>query len=90
MTIGAVAGFYGRFLDNFLMRTTDVAYAIPTLPLLIMLGSYAQDAVRAMVVIVGLLSWMATARVVRARVLTICGRWITSPRPEASVPAISG
>lgn len=69
--IGAIAGFYGRVVDNLLMRTTDVTYAIPALPLLIILSSYAKDAVPAMVVIIGLLSWMATARVVRARVLVV-------------------
>jgi peptide/nickel transport system permease protein len=69
--VGAVAGFYGGFVDNALMRTTDVAYAIPTLPLLIILSSYSRAAVPSMVLVVGFLSWMATARVVRAQVLTI-------------------
>ncbi len=69
--VGAVAGFYGRWLDNVLMRFTDMAYSIPTLPLLIVLSAYTQAAVVAMVVIIGLLSWMATARVVRSEVLSI-------------------
>jgi len=69
--IGGLAGFYGRAVDNVLMRATDVAYALPALPLLIVVGSYAQAAVPFMVLIVALLSWMATARVVRARVLTL-------------------
>ena len=69
--IGAIAGFYGGRLDNLLMRLTDVASSIPTLPLLIVLGSYTQSAVVSMAAILGLLSWMATARVVRGEVLTI-------------------
>ncbi len=69
--IGSVAGFYGRWVDNALMRVTDVAYAIPTLPLLILLSSYSGAAVFSMVVIIGGLSWMATARVVRSEVLSI-------------------
>ena len=52
--VGALAGFYGRAIDNVLMRITDVVYSIPTLPLLI-----------------GFLSWMTTARVVRGEVLSI-------------------
>lgn len=69
--IGATAGFVGRRLDSVLMRFTDVAFAIPTLPLLIVLSGYSQAALISMVTIIGGLSWMATARVVRSEVLTI-------------------
>ncbi len=69
--VGAVAGFYGGRLDNVLMRLTDVAYSIPSLPLLIVLSSFTDAAVPAMVLIIGLLSWMGTARVVRSSVLSI-------------------
>jgi len=69
--IGAVAGFYGGRTDNLLMRLTDVVYSIPTLPLLIVLSSYSQAVVSSMALIIGLLSWMATARVVRGEVLAL-------------------
>lgn len=69
--VGAVAGFYGGRIDNFLMRITDVTYSIPTLPLLIILSSYTQATGTSMALIIGLLSWMATARVVRGEVLSI-------------------
>ena len=69
--VGALAGFYGRWVDGVLMRFTDMAYSIPTLPLLIVLSAYSQAAVTAMVLIIGLLSWMTTARVVRSEVLSI-------------------
>lgn len=69
--VGAAAGYYGGRTDNVLMRLTDVAYSIPTLPLLIVLASYTQAAATYMALIIGLLSWMATARVVRGEVLSI-------------------
>jgi peptide/nickel transport system permease protein len=69
--VGAVAGFHGRRLDNLLMRLTDVAQSIPALPLLIVLSAYAGGAVPSMAVIIGLLSWMTTARVVRGEVLSL-------------------
>ena len=69
--VGSVAGYYGGRTDNVLMRLTDVAYSIPSLPLLIVLASYTQAAVGSMALIIGLLSWMATARVVRGEVLSI-------------------
>lgn len=69
--VGSAAGYYGGRTDNVLMRLTDVAYSIPTLPLLIVLASYTQAAAGSMALIIGMLSWMATARVVRGEVLSI-------------------
>jgi peptide/nickel transport system permease protein len=69
--IGASAGYRGGAIDNLLMRITDVAYAIPSLPLLIILSAYSRAALVSMVLIIGLLSWMTTARVVRSQVLSI-------------------
>src|SRR5262249_31773037 len=46
--VGALAGYYGGLVDNALMRVTDVVYAIPTLPLLIILSSYTRAAVASM------------------------------------------
>jgi peptide/nickel transport system permease protein len=69
--VGAIAGYYGGRIDNALMRLTDLAYSIPTLPLLIVLSAYTAAAAVSMSVIIGLLSWMATARVVRGEVLSI-------------------
>jgi peptide/nickel transport system permease protein len=70
-SVGSVAGFHGGWLDNFLMRVTDVVYSIPTLPLLIVLASYTAATAGAMALVIGLLSWMTTARVVRGEVLSI-------------------
>ncbi len=75
--VGAAAGYYGRWVDHLLMRFTDVAYAIPTLPLAIVLAAYSKAA---MVGIIAGLSWMATARVIRSEVLSLK----TRPFVEAS------
>lgn len=69
--VGSLAGYYGGRTDNVLMRLTDVAYSIPTLPLLIVLASYTAATAGSMALIIGLLSWMTTARVVRGEVLSI-------------------
>ena len=69
--VGALAGFYGGWIDNVLMRITDVVYSIPTLPLLIVLASYTAATAGSMALVIGLLSWMTTARVVRGEVLSI-------------------
>jgi peptide/nickel transport system permease protein len=75
--LGSLAGYYGRGLDNFIMRLTDVAFSIPSLPLLIILSAYAKSAIPVMILVIGLLSWMSTARIVRATVLSIRERDFT-------------
>jgi peptide/nickel transport system permease protein len=69
--LGAVSGFFSGWLDNVLMRFTDIAYSIPTLPLLIVLSSFTTAGISSMILIIGFLSWMQTARIVRAQVLSI-------------------
>lgn len=69
--VGVTAGYAGGRLDGLLMRLTDVAYSIPTLPLLIVLASYTAATAVSMALVIGALSWMATARVVRGEVLTL-------------------
>ena len=75
--MGSLAGYYGRALDNLIMRVTDVAFSIPSLPLLIILSAYAKSAIPVMILVIGLLSWMSTARIVRATVLSIRERDFT-------------
>ena len=75
--LGSLAGYYGRGLDNFIMRVTDVAFSIPSLPLLIILSAYAKSAIPVMILVIGLLSLMSTARIVRATVLSIRERDFT-------------
>ena len=75
--MGALAGYYGKGIDNVIMRATDVAFSIPSLPLLIILSAYAKSAVPVMILIIGLLSWMSTARIVRGTVLSVRERDFT-------------
>jgi peptide/nickel transport system permease protein len=75
--MGSLAGYYGRALDNLIMRVTDVAFSIPSLPLLIILSAYAKSAIPVMILVIGLLSWMSTARIVRGTVLSVRERDFT-------------
>ena len=69
--MGALAGFYGGRTDNGLMRFTEIMIAIPSLPLLIVISSYTQASVAVIVLVIGVLSWMTTARVVRGSVHSV-------------------
>lgn len=69
--IGATAGYYGRRVDNVLMRVTDLASSIPTLPLIIVISAYTRTQAVGIVLIIGFFSWMSTARVVRGAILSV-------------------
>jgi peptide/nickel transport system permease protein len=79
--IGLLAGYFPK-LDGPLMRITDMFLALPQLPLLLVMILLFRDTLRTafgpemgifmlIVFIIGILNWMATARVVRAEVLSI-------------------
>lgn len=76
--LGAVAGYYGGWVDYLLMRVTDVFLSIPILPLLLVLtGIVAAQSTKAalnfgsIVLIIGILSWPQVARLVRGAFLTL-------------------
>lgn len=76
--VGAVAGYYGGWIDYALMRVTDVFLSIPLLPLLLVLtaivaasSNKAALGFGVIVVIIGLTSWPAVARLVRASFLSL-------------------
>ncbi len=71
VTLGALAGFYGRTLDAVVMRFTDTMLAIPGLLLLILLTRIFTSTLPVIVVIIGVVSWMRVARLVRVNFLSL-------------------
>jgi peptide/nickel transport system permease protein len=69
--IGALAGFYRGWVDAVLMRATDVVLSIPVLPLILLLSGLLRPTVPLLVLIIGALGWMGTARLVRSQFLTL-------------------
>jgi peptide/nickel transport system permease protein len=74
ITIGGASGYAGGWLDALLMRVTDGALAVPRLPLLMVAGAILQPSIPLLVALIGLASWMETARVVRAEFVALRGR----------------
>ena len=78
--VGALAGYYGSWVDSSLMRVTDVFLAFPRLFVLILITTvlrqldlpwlHASDW-QPIAAVIGLLSWMSIARLVRAEYLSI-------------------
>lgn len=68
--VGLAAGYYPR-LGSILMRGVDIVLVLPFLPLLIMLAAYLGRSMWNTVIIIGLLSWAGTSRVIRSQTLTL-------------------
>ena len=78
--VGAISGFFGGWIDNVLMRITDAALSLPALMVLILLSAILREVdlpivernnVLTIAGVIGILSWMTVARLVRASFLTI-------------------
>lgn len=73
--VGAVAGFYGGWLDSVLMRLVDMLIAIPLLPLyLIMAALIPGGGVGRIVLILSIFGWTTVARLVRGQILSLKGQ----------------
>lgn len=69
--IGLLAGYYSGIRDEALMRFTDIFLVIPQLPFMLLIGSLAGASLRNIILVIGLLSWPSTARIVRSQVISI-------------------
>jgi len=79
LLVGALAGHFGGWLDNVLMRVTDVFLSFPTLFVLILIGTMLRDlplpglrnSVVVVVLVIAVLSWMWPARLLRGSFLAL-------------------
>jgi peptide/nickel transport system permease protein len=78
--VGLISGFYGGFIEELLMKITDFFMMLPELPLMIILAAVLGPGMWNIVFVVSLVSWPATARIVRSQVLSLKER----PFVEAS------
>ncbi|HWK45094.1 MAG TPA: ABC transporter permease [Stellaceae bacterium] len=71
VTLGAVAGYYGGWVDTLLMRFTELFQTIPSFALAIVLVAIFQPSVGSIVVAIAIVSWPPVARLVRGEFLTL-------------------
>lgn len=70
-TYGAVSGYCGGKIDTLLMRGVDIAYSLPDLLVMILVGVLVGKGTFGILFALGLVSWMGTARLVRAQLLQL-------------------
>jgi len=71
VALGLVAGFYGKWIDEVVMRLADVTLAFPTLLLLVAMVAAPQPSLGVVLVTIGVVGWAGMARLVRAQVLVV-------------------
>ena len=71
VTLGLVAGYYGRWVDGVIMRVADVTLAFPSLLLLIAIAAAVKPSLPVVFVVIGVVGWAGMARLVRGQVLVV-------------------
>jgi oligopeptide transport system permease protein len=71
LPVGLVAGYASRTVDSLLMRFTDMVYAFPDLLLVILLRGALGGSIFTLFLIIGLVSWVDIARLVRGQTLSL-------------------
>jgi peptide/nickel transport system permease protein len=69
--VGITAGFFGGWIESVLMRLTEWFLVIPFLPLAIVLAAILGPSIENIILVIGVTSWPAPARLIRAQVLTL-------------------
>lgn len=76
--LGGLAGFFGGWVDNLIMRIVDILSCIPTIPIMLILsamltnyGMYGIERLYIMMVVLTLFGWTGIARLVRGQILSL-------------------
>lgn len=69
--IGALAGYYGRWVDGLVMRFVDLMLCFPTFFLILAVIAFLEPSIWNIMVVIGLTGWMGVARLVRAEFLSL-------------------
>lgn len=71
LVVGAMAGYFGGIIDQILMRSVDALLCFPTFFLILTAVAILGPSLINIVVVIGLVSWTGTARLVRGEFLTL-------------------
>ena len=72
--MGGLAGYYGGWIDDLLMRTTEMFQTIPSFIFAILLVAIMKPSIQSIVIAIAVVSWPAVARLVRGEFLSLKNR----------------
>jgi len=78
VVLGGLSGFFGKWVDDLLMRLVDIFNCIPSLPVIIIIGAMMDQLrvdptqrIALLMLILGILGWPSIARLTRGQILTL-------------------
>jgi peptide/nickel transport system permease protein len=71
LSIGIISGYFGGYTEEVLMRITDFAYSLPLIPFAIVLLAFFGIGFYTTILVIGMLLWRSSARVIRSQVLQV-------------------
>lgn len=69
--LGAIAGYYGGWIDTLIMRFVDIMLCFPSFFLILAVIAFLEPSIWNIMIIIGLTGWMGVARLVRAEFLSL-------------------
>ena len=69
--IGSIAGFFGGWVDNALMRVVDIVFTIPQVLLVLMFVNWRGPGLTNIFIAIGIIGWVTEARLIRGQFLTL-------------------
>jgi peptide/nickel transport system permease protein len=73
-SVGLVSGYFGGWIDEFLMRLTDLTFSLPFMPMALLLLTFVKPNIWLITLVIMLFLWKMPARVVRSEVLSVKNR----------------
>ena len=71
IVFGALAGYYGGWIDSLIMRFVDIMLCFPTFFLILAVIAFLDPSIWNIMIVIGLTSWMGVARLIRAEFLSL-------------------
>ena len=71
ITLGALAGYHGRWVDNLIMRLVEIMMCFPRFYLILMIIAFLGPSIVYIMVVIGVTSWTGLTRLVRAQFLSL-------------------
>jgi len=71
LVLGALAGYFGGWIDEVIMRFVDIMLTLPTFFLILAVIAFLNPNIYNIMIVIGVTSWMGVARLVRAEFLTL-------------------
>ncbi|MDH5510590.1 MAG: ABC transporter permease [Nitrospinota bacterium] len=71
LVLGALAGYFGGWMDELIMRFVDIMLTLPTFFLILAVIAFLSPSIYNIMIVIGVTSWMSVARLVRAEFLSL-------------------